>query len=339
MRRRIFRCEARSNSRLGGTYTYPAATAARPHAQLAAGSRSYAYDDNGNALRNGVPATNGTQTYTWDGENRLLSVAITGGATTNFVYAPDGERIKKTTGSAVTIYFGSDVELAGGVWTKYPIPDAVIVGTGQSAVTTWLVRDHSQSIRLRFNSSGTLSEASLYRPYGEQSSPASPGPISTSRRYIGEKIDTETGLLYLHARFMDPMLARFISPDWWDPTLPDVGTNRYAYALNDPIDKADRNGHDLEDYERFPSGAPGWNDGSTWVSDSTLDDLHLNTRDQMYADIRDRERGRTPFKMHTPKPKSTQMVGSSKSQRADRLMSRREASSKRLAMIRWTQRD
>jgi uncharacterized protein RhaS with RHS repeats len=37
--------------------------------------------------------------------------------------------------------------------------------------------------------------------------------------------------------------ARFISPDTLDPTLPGVGTNRYAYADNDPINKSDPNGH------------------------------------------------------------------------------------------------
>ncbi|WP_152979952.1 hypothetical protein [Mesorhizobium sp. 1M-11] len=36
---------------------------------------------------------------------------------------------------------------------------------------------------------------------------------------------------------------RFISPDDWDPTLPGVGTNRYAYAQNNPINKSDPNGH------------------------------------------------------------------------------------------------
>jgi hypothetical protein len=37
--------------------------------------------------------------------------------------------------------------------------------------------------------------------------------------------------------------ARFISPDPMDPTMPGVGTNRYAYAENDPINKSDANGH------------------------------------------------------------------------------------------------
>ncbi|MEO5326514.1 HYD1 signature containing ADP-ribosyltransferase family protein, partial [Mesorhizobium sp. CC13] len=53
------------------------------------------------------------------------------------------------------------------------------------------------------------------------------------------------GLLYLNARYMDPILGRFISPDDWDPTQPGVGTNRYAYAQNDPVNKADPNGHSV----------------------------------------------------------------------------------------------
>ncbi|MER9683882.1 RHS repeat-associated core domain-containing protein [Mesorhizobium sp. M0184] len=64
---------------------------------------------------------------------------------------------------------------------------------------------------------------------------------------MGERFDPETGLLYLNARYMDPVLGRFISPDDWDPTLPGVGTNRYAYARNDPANKADNNGHAIAD--------------------------------------------------------------------------------------------
>lgn len=37
--------------------------------------------------------------------------------------------------------------------------------------------------------------------------------------------------------------ARFISPDDWDPTKEGVGTNRYAYAANDPVNRSDPSGH------------------------------------------------------------------------------------------------
>jgi hypothetical protein len=40
--------------------------------------------------------------------------------------------------------------------------------------------------------------------------------------------------------------ARFIQPDTWDPTIEGVGTNRYAYSGNDPVNKSDPNGHIAE---------------------------------------------------------------------------------------------
>jgi RHS repeat-associated protein len=52
-----------------------------------------------------------------------------------------------------------------------------------------------------------------------------------------------TGLQYLRARYYDPELGRFLSPDTWDPTRPGVGTNRYAYAGNDPVNAMDPYGH------------------------------------------------------------------------------------------------
>jgi hypothetical protein len=49
--------------------------------------------------------------------------------------------------------------------------------------------------------------------------------------------------MYLNACTMDPLLGRFISPDDWDPTKEGVGTNRYAYAGNDPVNLSDPGGH------------------------------------------------------------------------------------------------
>lgn len=47
--------------------------------------------------------------------------------------------------------------------------------------------------------------------------------------------------------------VRFISPDTLDPTMPGVGTNRYSYSQNDPVNKSDPNGHQFstDDYYDF----------------------------------------------------------------------------------------
>jgi RHS repeat-associated protein len=120
------------------------------------------------------------------------------------------------------------------VLVKYIHADAVKVG----ATTTWLTRDHSRSIRLRTDASGALVDAARYAPYGAQA-PSLP----ISKGFIGERHDSETGLIFLNARYLDPVLGRFISPDSFDPWEEGVGTNRYAYADNDPINKSDPNGH------------------------------------------------------------------------------------------------
>ena len=46
-----------------------------------------------------------------------------------------------------------------------------------------------------------------------------------------------------HARYYDSLLGRFLSPDTYDPELAGVDFNRYAYAVNDPINGSDPSGN------------------------------------------------------------------------------------------------
>ncbi|MDA7425603.1 polymorphic toxin type 28 domain-containing protein [Thalassococcus lentus] len=48
------------------------------------------------------------------------------------------------------------------------------------------------------------------------------------------------------AVFASQASAMFIQPDWFDPTDPRVGTNRYAYSFNDPINQRDPGGNAVE---------------------------------------------------------------------------------------------
>ena len=80
-----------------------------------------------------------------------------------------------------------------------------------------------------------------YKPFGEQLLTVSTLP--DSKAYIGERQDVETGLIYLHARYYDPVLGRFIQADTWDPDIAGVDINRYAYSMNDPVNRSDPNGH------------------------------------------------------------------------------------------------
>jgi hypothetical protein len=67
--------------------------------------------------------------------------------------------------------------------------------------------------------------------------------------------------------------ARFISPDDWDPTLPGVGTNKYAYSGNDPVNKSDPNGHQGMGHNGGP-GLEDDSDGDGIPDGMDLDDFH-----------------------------------------------------------------
>jgi RHS repeat-associated protein len=118
----------------------------------------------------------------------------------------------------------------------------------EGAITSWGLKDHlSSNLLTTFMSGGQATIRSDYSPYGQPlssngSSPPAIGQPQT-RGYIDQRYDPETGLQYDHARYMDPLLARFLSPDSWDPMLTGVDVNRYAYAGNDPINGSDANGH------------------------------------------------------------------------------------------------
>lgn len=104
-------------------------------------------------------------------------------------------------------------------------------------------------MRRLVDATGTVATASTYKPFGQQlQQVTNPLAAPEAKGFIGERFDAETGLTYLHARYYDATLDRFLSPDWWDPTAPAVGTNRYAYANKDPINKQDINGHCAENH-------------------------------------------------------------------------------------------
>jgi RHS repeat-associated protein len=240
-------------------YTYPAGIGIRPHTPLSVAGRAFSYDANGNLTNDQV------KQLKWDNANRLASVSR-GGKTTSFAYGPDGSRAGKTTNytgvSVTTHYYGAEAEEKAGVFTRYPHPDVMLESSagpkGRVNAIKFLHRDHLASVRMvtRKNvitGTGTtppgkpgslplplmsLQESNSYAAFGEARAVS-----SLSKGYIGERTDPETGLNYLNARYYDAALGRFISPDDWDTTLAGVGTNRYAYAGNDPVNKSDPNGH------------------------------------------------------------------------------------------------
>ena len=95
------------------------------------------------------------------------------------------------------------------------------------------------------DSTGASAERRAYHPFGKIAWEVTIDIALTEedKGFLGERYDEHAELQFLNNRYYDPELALFIQPDWLGVTEPGVGTNRYAYANNDPINKFDPNGN------------------------------------------------------------------------------------------------
>ena len=119
----------------------------------------------------------------------------------------------------------------------------------RDGVVQYLHTDHLGSTSLATNSSGAevIGSRTLYYPYGEERWSASGGTLATDYGFTGQRREG-FGLMDYNARFYDPYLNRFISPDTIvpDPANPQ-SFNRYSYVLNNPLRYVDPSGYYSEE--------------------------------------------------------------------------------------------
>jgi len=114
----------------------------------------------------------------------------------------------------------------------------------ENGVVHYLHKDQLGSVKLITAADGSLIKRATYAPFGEAfDEMLSLTRADETKGFIGERYDADAGLQYLNARYYDPRLGLFIQPDWLDPTQPGVGTNRFAYSANDPVNLSDPNGN------------------------------------------------------------------------------------------------
>jgi RHS repeat-associated protein len=191
-----------------GNYTYGASgagTGAGPHQARTIGSTTYSYDLNGN-LTGGAGSS-----YMWDAENRPLTISRTSGSE-SYAYDADGERVKVVAGSITTVYLGGMWEETGAGATKayYSFGGQTVAVRDSVQGLSFLHSDHLGSVSVVSGAGASLLSSQRFDPWGK----VLPGGTVTQTRknYTGQYLDT-TGLLYYHARYYDPSLARFVSAD------------------------------------------------------------------------------------------------------------------------------
>ena len=198
-------------------------------------SKSFSYDLNGNMTGDG------TRTYEWDAENRLVAVKQAGATVASYTYNSGGVRTSKTVGGITTNYVlegpsvVEDRPSPGGATKHFQGPgiDNVLAIQDSAGLTTYLTRDHLGSIREQVNAAGTaLIQRRTYDAWGNLSvSDGSTGGWA----FTGRESDSETGIYYYRARYYDPTIGRFLAED---PAKANSGSS-YQYVSNSPIRLAD----------------------------------------------------------------------------------------------------
>ena len=212
---------------------------------------------------NGIPITydgmgNPTSyrgwSFTWQG-GRQLAVAEKGTTSLSFQYNETGLRTRKTVGSEIHRYVYRGSTLAAEITGSYALyfnydARGEIVGFDtaigghyffiknlQGDVIGIVDVDGISVAEYRYDAWGKVLEAT--------GSMASINPI----RYRGYYFDAETELYYLHSRYYDPEVGRFINADAFASTGQGIlGANMFAYCGNEPISCRDSGGYSPGEY-------------------------------------------------------------------------------------------
>ena len=165
-------------------------------------------------------------------------------STVRFMYDGDGGRVKKITSSGIAFFVGQGYEIsANGQSTLYVFAGGqrIAAKEGSSGLRIYH-SDHLGSANLVTDQSGASLEITENTPYGSTS--RREGAIDVVHKFTGQRLDGETGLYFYNARYYDPEIGRFISPDSLIQAHADPQTlNRYSYVRNSPIGYSDPSGH------------------------------------------------------------------------------------------------
>jgi RHS repeat-associated protein len=139
--------------------------------------------------------------------------------TTTFRYDPFGSRIQKSGPLGTTNYLYDGFQLieeadqGGTVLARYTMDQGIDEPVAQfrSGTGVYYQRDVLNSVTSLSNSASALVNTYNYDSFGKLI--ALTGTLTNQLLYTGREADSETGLLFDRARYLDPYLGRFLSED------------------------------------------------------------------------------------------------------------------------------
>lgn len=202
------------------------------------------YDANGNL----VATPDGTLDF--DARGRLRTVLRSDGTRVEFLYDYQGQRLRKrvvsSDGTAETLYIDGILEIRDGQATDFVFHKDARLAAISPQGTFFFHHDHLGSVVLVTDVAGGIVQELSYRAFGAVAFNSATNPPAFA--FLGNDADAETGLVYCQARYYDPRIGRFITPDLVLLLNPErilaspCNLNLYAYAGNNPVKLVDKEG-------------------------------------------------------------------------------------------------
>jgi len=220
--------------------------------------RNYTYDANGNMT------ARGTQTLSWDIDNRVTSVSIFGGGTTSMEYDYTGMRVKKDAPTGITLFPFKGYEIApGGTITKFIRLGNETLTANKGGEKLFYHNDHLGGVNVITDINGAQAQVDEYDTWGAVSKAV--GNIDQTHRFTGQELDPESGLYYYGGRYYDQEIGRFVSPDPFVQAPAEPQTlNRYGYVLNSPQNYIDPSGYEVSSGDGGGSYSGGFFNWWSW---------------------------------------------------------------------------
>jgi RHS repeat-associated protein len=192
---------------------------------------------------NGNMTSDGTNSYSWDAENRMIKISYPGvNNYSTFGYDGLGRNISivETTAGSVTsskqfvrdlqVYKPDEERDAAGTLTKKFYSGGQLI----SATKYFYDGDHLGSIREMSDNSGVLQAQYAFDPFGRVTklSEVVPADFQYARYYLHSR----SGLNLTRTRAYSGSVGRFINRD---PIEEEGGVNLFAYVTNDPVSFVD----------------------------------------------------------------------------------------------------